>query len=274
VRQIYPVAGPELEIITAAAAGPLPAAVTELAALYRDGTSGGSSDRPWIRANMVASADGASALAGRSGGLGGPADRMVFSVLRSLADVILVGAGTARAEKYKPARPAQIWPGLRASRPATPAIAVVSGSLDFSDCQPLVADAPDDAQTIVLTTAADADAAGTQTGNARVVVAGDQSVDVTQAVAALVSLGYRQILCEGGPHLLGQLARAGLVDELCLTTSPILAAGTASRIVAGDPDPDRPGPATDLVLAHVLTDAGFLLSRYVKGTAHAAARQG
>jgi riboflavin biosynthesis pyrimidine reductase len=274
VRQIYPVTGPELELTAGPTAGPLPAAVTQLAALYRDGAAGTAPDRPWIRANMVASADGASALDGRSGGLAGPADRMVFLVLRSLADVVLVGAATARAEKYKPARTSQTWAGLRAGRPATPAIAVVSSSLDFGDCQALVSDAPEDAQTIVLTTAVAADGAGARTGNARVVVAGDKSVDVSQAVAALVSLGYRQILCEGGPHLLGQLVAAGLVDELCLTISPILAAGTASRIVVADAAAARPGQPAGLVLADVLTDAGFLLARYVRGTPDVVARQG
>jgi riboflavin biosynthesis pyrimidine reductase len=275
VRQIYPVAGPEFEVMTAATAGPPPASVAGLASLYRNGAVVGSPDRPWIRANMVASADGASALDGRSGGLAGPADRMVFGILRSLADVVLVGAGTARAEKYKPARQSQVWAGLRDGRPDTPAIAVVSASLDFSDCQGLISDAPPDAQTIVLTTAAaTASAAAAQTGNARVVVAGEQRVDVSQAVAALVSLGYRQILCEGGPHLLGQLAQAGLVDELCLTTSPVLALGTASRIVVGDQTAGQAGQPAGLGLAHVLTDAGFLLCRYVKGTLDAPARQG
>jgi riboflavin biosynthesis pyrimidine reductase len=277
VRQIYPVAGPELEIITAATDGPLPASVAQLADLYRDGTSGPTADRPWIRANMVESADGAAALAGRSGGLGGPADRMVFFVLRSLADVVLVGAGTARAERYKPARASRIWAGLRDGRPPTPAIALVSGSLDLGGCESLLSDAPPDAQTIVLTTAAAAAAAGdtaARAGRARIVVAGERRVDLGQAVAALVSLGFRQILTEGGPRLLAQLAQAGLVDELCLTISPVLVGGTASRIVASDPAADRPDAATGLVLAHVLTDAGFLLSRYVKGMANAAARQG
>ncbi len=280
MRQIYPVAGPELELITTATTGPLPASVAQLADLYRDGTSGPAADRPWIRANMVASADGAAALAGRSGGLGGPADRMVFYLLRSLADVILVGAGTARAERYKPARESRLWVGLRDGRPPAPAIALVSGSLDLGGCEPLLSDA----QTIVLTTAAAAAGAGgtgARTGQARIVVAGERRVDLGQAVAALVSLGFRQILTEGGPRLLAQLAQAGLVDELCLTTSPVLAAGTASRIVASDPAADRPDAVTGLVLAHVLTDAGFLLSRYVKGLSHhmkgmadAAARQG
>ena len=80
---------------------------------------------------MVASADGAAALNGRSGGLGGPADRLLFQVLRSLSDVILVGAGTARAEKYRPARPSPGLAALRQGRPPTPPIAVVSASLDL-----------------------------------------------------------------------------------------------------------------------------------------------
>ena len=75
---------------------------------------------------MIASADGAASLDGKSGGLGGPAARLLFSVQRGLADVILVGAGTARAEKYGPARADPLLAGLRGQRPPTPPIAVLS----------------------------------------------------------------------------------------------------------------------------------------------------
>ena len=115
VRQIYPHAGPDLAPVPAAAPGPAPAVVREVAALYQARPRPGAADRPWVRANMVASADGAAALDGRSGGLGGPADRMVFNILRSICDVILVGAGTARAERYKPVRESQVWAELRAA---------------------------------------------------------------------------------------------------------------------------------------------------------------
>ena len=74
---------------------------------------------------MIESADGAAAVDGLSGGLSGPGDRAVFGVLRALADVILVGAGTAREEKYRPARVRPEWAGLRAGRPAAPPIAVL-----------------------------------------------------------------------------------------------------------------------------------------------------
>jgi riboflavin biosynthesis pyrimidine reductase len=265
VRQIYPHAGPDLTPVPAAAPGPAPAVVREVAALYQARPGPGAADRPWVRANMVASADGAAALDGRSGGLGGPADRMVFNILRSICDVILVGAGTARAERYKPVRESQVWAELRAGRSPLPPIAIVTRSLDLSDCQPLLSALPADARTLVITTA---EAAGRAPAGwareVRTVVAGETHVDIGQAVAGLVSLGFREILTEGGPHLLGHLTRAGLLDELCLTTSPVIAAGRASRIVA-DADPAGPaGTGLKLDLAHVLADAGFLLSRYVR----------
>ncbi len=87
--------------MTAPRPGEPPDAIRELARLYGNGAAIRRAV-PWLRANMVASADGAASLDGRSGGLSGPADRMVFTVLRSLADLILVGAGTARAERYRP----------------------------------------------------------------------------------------------------------------------------------------------------------------------------
>ena len=262
MRLIYPQAGPELTPVPAAAPGPAPEVIRAVAALYQTQPRPGAPGRPWLRANMVASVDGAASLDGRSGGLGGPADRMVFNILRSLADVILVGAGTARAERYKPVRESRIWAELRAGRPPRPPIAVVSRSLDLSDCQPLLSA---HAQTLVITTAEAAARAPASWGaDVRTIVAGETRVDVSQAVAALVSLGFREILTEGGPHLLAQLTRAGLLDELCLTTSPVIAAGSAGRIVAGSQSADQPASALRMDLAHVLTDAGSLLSRYVR----------
>jgi len=261
VRQIFPLEGPELAVVSDVTPGPPPDAVRALAALYRNGQHDAEPDRLWLRANMVASADGAATIAQRSGGLGGPADRMVFTVLRSLTDVILVGAGTARAERYRPVNRARIWSGLRAADAPPPPIAVISASLDFSGCTVLLDDAPADAQTIVITSAVAADRAGALPRRARVVTAGKDRVDVRRALAALGDLGYRQVLCEGGPHLLAQLTVAGLLDELCLTVSPLLAAGAADRILAGPTDAAAQ-PVARLGLAHLLTHEGFLLSRY------------
>src|SRR5260370_12333878 len=103
---------------------------------------------------MVVSADGAAALAGCSGGLSGRADRLVFSVLRSLADVILVGAGTVRVERFRPVVEREIWPALPSRRAPTPPIAVMTRYLRRAPDAPLLAGAPAASRTIMLTTAA------------------------------------------------------------------------------------------------------------------------
>jgi riboflavin biosynthesis pyrimidine reductase len=266
VRQIFPVQGPDLEPAPKATAGPLPAVVAQLALLYGNGAAAGraaASARGWVRANMVASVDGAVSLDGRSAGLSGPADKTVFTVLRSLADLVLVGAGTARTEHYRPVRAAQIWPELRPDRAALPPIAIVSASLDLTGCEQLLAVPEGSTQTIVITTrAAPAERKAAIAGAVRIVEAGGTEVDVGEAVSKLASLGYLRLLVEGGPLLLGHLIHAGFLDELCLTMSPTLAAGAAGRIVA----PAGPGSApaaARLSLAHVLADDDFLFCRYL-----------
>jgi len=209
---------------------------------------------PVLRANMVASADGAASLDGASAGLSSPADRHVFALLRTLADVILVGAGTARAERYAPVRIRELWKHLREHRTPTPPIAVISGRMDLDLTSPLFTDAPPHAQTMIITTSKAAVAGD------NIIVAGEETVDLTQAVKALHDRGYQHILAEGGPGILGQLTGAGLVDELCLTIGPLLAGPGAARIVTGPPAP-APVP---LSLAHVLEADGFLLCRYRK----------
>ena len=235
-----------------------PGGPADLAVLY--GYPAGLT-RPWVRANMIESADGAAEVDGLSGGLSGPADREVFGLLRALADVILVGAGTARAEKYRPARVRPQWAGLRSGRPAAPPVAVLTGRLDLDLDGPLIAAAAADARTIVITTgAAPADRRAAAGALADVIIAGEQRVDLATAVGELAGRGYRRILAEGGPHLLGQLAGAGLLDELCVTVSPVLAGGQAGRIVQGPPGGATPAR---LDLAHLLADGGYLFCRYL-----------
>jgi riboflavin biosynthesis pyrimidine reductase len=214
----------------------------------------------WLRGNMVASADGASALDGLSGGLSTPGDRRLFWVLRGLADVILAGAGTTRAEHYRPTRPSDSWAplGLRAGRPAAPPLAVVSRSLDLDPADPLFTAAPADAKTIVITcAAAPPDTREALRRSADVIVAGDTTVDLKQALAALHDRGLDRILCEGGPSVLAQLAAARLLDELCLTVSPVLAGPGPARILTGAPFPPQ-----RLDLAVVLEENGTLFCRY------------
>jgi riboflavin biosynthesis pyrimidine reductase len=241
VRMIFPSAGDELDLLRLA----------ELYACPRDS---------WLRANFVSSADGAAYVDGRSTGLSGPDDKRIFGVLRVLTDVILVGAGTARAEEYKPARPRPSLASLREDRPASAPIALVTRTLGLNLTSPLFTDTPPDARTIVITCAAsDAELRAETAKVADVIVAGEESVDLAEALRELAGRGLTRVLCEGGPHLFGDLAAAGLVDELCLSLNPMLAGPGAGRIIAGQPSPARP-----LALRHVLAGAdSFLFSRYV-----------
>lgn len=262
MRQIFPVQGDELPVLRTPVPGPLPAAVAEIAQLYQDQPAA----HRWLRANMVASADGAAAVDARSGGLSGPADRMVFTILRSLSELVLVGAGTAVAEHYRPAQVAGLWPQLRPAGAPPPAIAVVSSRLTVDPASALITGAAAGATTIVLTTErAAARKKAALARHARVIEAGTDRVDLHAALAELDRAGYTRILCEGGPALLGELAAASLIDELCLTTSPLVVGGQAGRIVrtpaglpGGSAAPER------MELAHVLADDSFLLSRYLK----------
>ena len=227
-----------------------------LARLYAYPQSPGA----WVRANMVASLDGAAVVDGLSAGLSSPGDRRVFWALRALADVIVVGAGTARAEGYRPTRMKEPWASLalRAGRPAAPPLALVSRALDLDPAAPLIAGAPDDARTIVITCESSPAAARAALAKAAdVIVAGEGSVDLAAALAALASRGLPRVLCEGGPRLLSDIAARGLLDELCLTLSPVLAGPGPVRILAGPPL-----PAQRLRLAHLLEEDGVLFARY------------
>jgi 5-amino-6-(5-phosphoribosylamino)uracil reductase len=215
--------------------------------------------RPGLRVNMVASADGATTVRGLSGGLGGPADRALFHALRALTDVILVGAGTVRAEGYGPPRLSgeEVAARERRGQEPLPRIAVVTRSLGLDWGSALFARPT--SRPIVL---APADAPPDRLARARevaeVVLAGAGGVDLPGVFAMLGHEGVRTVLCEGGPALNGRLATAGLVDELCLTVAPLLTAGDAKRIVDGpvlDPPPV-------MALASACEEDGFLFLRY------------
>ncbi len=213
----------------------------------------------WLRVNFVSSADGSVTADGLSAGLSSAGDKRVFGILRVLADVILVGAGTARAENYKPAKRRDSLAPLRAGRSPAAPIALVTSKLDLDLSMPLFTEAATDSRTIVITSAASDEARRAATARvADVIVAGDEAVDLGQAVQALADRGLRRVLCEGGPHLFGDLNAAGLADELCLSLSPTLAGPGAGRITAGPQAGARP-----LTLRQVIADDdGFLFLRY------------
>jgi riboflavin biosynthesis pyrimidine reductase len=214
---------------------------------------------PWLRANMVASADGAATHDGRTEGLGGPADRRLLSLLRALADVVIVGAATVRAEGYGPVRPRDWWHDLRAGRPPAPPLAIISRSLDFDFDAPVFTEAL--TPTIVVTCpSAPLDRLRTCEKRAEVIVTGGEWANAGAALDALAERGLVRQLTEGGPRLLAEFVAAGRLDELCLTMSPQLTAGDAARVLNGvaiEPMPLRVG--------HVLQDDDFVFLRYVRG---------
>ncbi|WP_183468311.1 pyrimidine reductase family protein [Mycolicibacterium iranicum] len=206
-----------------------------------------------LRANMIFSADGAAAFAGRAGPLSCPADFQLLLALRAYADVVLVGAGTARAEGYGPVR---LRPQHLAQRrqlglgDTPPPIAVVSRSGDLPDSL-------FGSRTPILVTSARGARERSET-RCDVLVAGDDEVDVPAAVAQLRERGMTRVLCEGGPTLLDQLVAADLVDELCVTMAPRLAG--AQPVGHG---PGAPTSPTPLRLGRLLVDPdGYLFLTY------------
>jgi riboflavin biosynthesis pyrimidine reductase len=218
-------------------------------------------DRPWVLANMIASADGAATADGRSGGLAGPADKALFHALRSVPDVILVAAGTMRIEGYGPARPAEEVRRAREARGQAPVppIAVVTRGLSMDWDRPFFTEAV--ARPIVITAAAaDPGRVALAEAVADVIVTGGEHVDVAVALRALRERGAGIVLTEGGPSLVGQLIARDLLDELFLTVAPKLVGGEAIRIARG-PEPERP---RELRLAQTLEQDGELFLRYLR----------
>jgi riboflavin biosynthesis pyrimidine reductase len=187
-----------------------------------------------VYANFVASVDGIVALPEmpRSSALisgGDPADRFVVALLRACADAVLIGAGTFRthhgpwtADKAYPDAAAEFAEFRRSQGMVPePTLVVVTGSGRLDSSPSKLRDA------IVATTAQAAGRARDGAGkDAEVVVVGDsEPLDAADVITLLSGRGYRRILTEGGPGLMGQLLKAGAVDELFLTLSPVLTGG-------------------------------------------------
>lgn len=243
-------------------------AEAQLVALYDSGSLSGHVPGVRVQANMVQSLDGAVAGAdGRSGSISSPADKRVFSVLRSLADAVVVGAGTARTERYtrlsaKPAHAAQ-----RAERGQAPVPALVilthSGNIDTARLA-----AAGDSPVIVFTSTADAGALTRLRdfcGTDNVVVTPD--ITAHHVLRELHARGMRRILTEGGPSVLGEWVSAGAVDELCLTVSPLLQGHDPnSHAPAGILGHTLLDPAADCAPLSIIDGEGALICRYAVGS--------
>jgi riboflavin biosynthesis pyrimidine reductase len=195
---------------------------------------------PWLRVNMITTLDGAATGAsGKSGSINNAVDKRVFDTLRDLADAIVVGAGTARTEGY---------------RPADKPIVLVSRGGGVPD---LLRGA--EPGSVLMATTADAehlDETRDFLGADHVLILGDDEVDLRALKERLVERGLVDLLSEGGPSLLGAMLRQSVVDELTATVVPRLLGGEHSRIVAGPPV-DVP-----LSLQSLLEEDGTLLGRW------------
>jgi len=217
-------------------------------------------DGPVTRVNFVTSVDGAVELDGFSEGLSGLPDKRVFGLLRMLCDGLVVGAGTLRHEGYRAVRLSDERRAWRRAHGLAeyPTLVVVTSALDLNPGQAAFADAP--VRPIVVTHGrAPADRRAALSGVAEVLTVGDDAVDLETALVRLRERGLDHLLCEGGPHLFGSLAAADLVDEVCLTVSPLVTGPGAGRITAGPP-----GPPKGMALRHVLEAEGSLFLRYTR----------
>jgi riboflavin biosynthesis pyrimidine reductase len=211
-------------------------------------------DRPHLAVNFAATVDGRAAIGGVSGPIGSAADTAMLAGLRTRFDAVLIGAGTMRAERYGRLVPDR---GKRERReriglPHDPLLAIVSGRLDLPWDAPLFAEGG----RVLVFTASEAEPP--ETAASLRVVRQEGGVDLAAALAHLRrERGVRALLCEGGPHLHGELQAAGLVDDLFLTIAPRLSGGEAPRIVE-----DALPQIEELELIWLLEQDGELFARY------------
>jgi riboflavin biosynthesis pyrimidine reductase len=210
--------------------------------------------RPRVALNMIASVDGRVTVDGRSGGLGGPADRELFHALRADSDAVLAGAGTVRTERYGPIiRDAAVREQrLAAGLSAQPLAVIVSRTLHLDATLPLLADA--DSHVVIL---------GPSAGTLGPSAASIDYVRTDSLADGLLELGQRfgvgLVVCEGGPTVNGALLHAGVIDELFLARAPYLVGGEPGLGIVVTP---RATPPIRLELRLLLAHDSELYARY------------
>lgn len=214
----------------------------------------------WVALGMVGSLDGAVAVAGTSGALGGDGDLAAFRALRSLGDVVVVGLGTAMAEDYRPTWPARhVSARARRGQGPLPRLALVTGSGEVPEDHRVLGDP--DHPPLVLTTTARADVARSRVrGRAEVVAVpatSDGRVDLQAAIAVLADQGLTRVVCEGGPTLNNAMLAAGVVDELFVTVAPTLVGGGTGIV-----GPELAGGPHALTLLELRVHGSELVCRY------------
>ena len=216
--------------------------------------------RPWVMSNMISAIDGGVAIDGVSGGLGGPADKEVFTAIRAVPDVIIAASGTVIAEDYQRAQTSPAIQDIRVGRGQSPRprIAIVTGSLNISPDHRIF---DPEARPLVITHGQSPSDKREQLGEvADILVAGEDTVDLNAALLQLAALGTKTVLLEGGPTLNGAFVHEDLIDEFCLSFSPLLIGGSGPRVVKSS----RTNEPRPMRLDRTLHQDGFLFHRYVR----------
>ncbi len=221
-------------------------------------------EKCWVRSNFISSLDGGATADGKSGGLAGPGDRALFLMMRELADIVVVGAGTVRIENYGGV---QLNAAARQARQArgqaeVPPIGIISRSGHLERDMKVFTHT--EVPPLVLTCTAATESTHDALGDTAVVLdcSGHDpaAVDITVVLSTLAERGLLRILTEGGPSLHGTFVEADLLDELCLSLAPALVGAAARRIATGPSQVH-----TQMRRAHLIADdAGYLYSRYVR----------
>ncbi|WP_341718023.1 pyrimidine reductase family protein [Micromonospora sp. FIMYZ51] len=196
---------------------------------------------PYVRTNLVTSINGITTVDGLSGGLSSPDDLTLFKLLRGLADVILVGAATARMEDYRGARIPKAVQKVRRERgqQPVPPIAVVTARADIDPESRLLKDTS--VPPLIFTT----DAAPPEhldrlaAAGAKITISGRESADPRRVLQALADSDLNRVLCEGGPNMLGQLIAEDAIDEYCITVSTRLVGGSTGLTAGPETPPHK-----------------------------------
>jgi riboflavin biosynthesis pyrimidine reductase len=220
----------------------------------------GQAARPRVVAAMIASVDGRASVEGSASGLGHPADQALLRELRAAVDAILVGTGTLRAERY-----ANVLDDDQRERRAhrgldrEPVVATISRSGDVPVDVPLFAEPDARIEIYAEAEVPGLDSHGAQVDVHRFPPGGARPTAVLEHLVA--ARGVRSVLCEGGPTLLRAIVAEQCVDHLMFTLAPLLVAGEAAAILAGD----ELRPPARFALREVHRAGEHLFMHYVPG---------
>ncbi len=215
----------------------------------------------WTMLNMISSKNGLATLDGKSGLLGGPADKALFRTLRGIADVILVAAGTIRTENYSAPVITDRTSQIRRSQSQLPLPTVVAltNSLNLDPQSPLFT-TPHYRPAILTSTSGVKQQDKNHFQNADIIEMPGSSVNLSDALAILAEAYGPVILVEGGPSLNQQMVSLDLFDEFCITISPKYSSDQNSQLVT-TAESYEPGEVT---LDRELTVDDFIFQRLLR----------